>query len=80
MRARHQALHLETQMRALDHEVTSLRRDLKDLSSRYAALTTEAAIKERLRERHIAMHDIATGSIISLEAAPPAALAANLDR
>ena len=44
VRARHVALHLSTEVRELDHSLTTLRRDIQDLRSRYSALTTEDAL------------------------------------
>ena len=80
VRARHDSLRLSTEVRELDHAVTTLRRDIKDLTSRYSALITEDQIKARLQEKHIEMQDIATESIISLETTPPGGFAANLNR
>ncbi len=79
IRARHETMRLSTEVRALDHDVTTLRRDIKDLTSRYSALITEDTLKTRLRERHIEMHDIATETIISLQSNAPTGFAANLD-
>lgn len=78
VRARHVALHLSTEVRELDHSLTTLRRDIQDLRSRYSALTTEDALTERLKARNLRMSDIAANGIISLDAVPPANLAANL--
>ena len=77
--ARHAALRLSSEVRDLDHSITTLRRDIKDLTSRYSALTTEDALKEQLAKRHIAMPDIATNTIISLETEPPSKFAVNLE-
>jgi uncharacterized protein YlxW (UPF0749 family) len=79
VRARHDTMRLSTEVRELDHAVTTLRRDIKDLTSRYSALITEDQLKARLVEKHLVMHDIATNTIISLETEPPARFAANLD-
>lgn len=79
IRAQHEALRLSTVVRDLDHSITTLRRDIKDLNSRYSALITEDALKSRLKTSKLEMHDIATNTIISLETDAPANLAANLE-
>lgn len=79
VRAQHLVLSLGSQVRDLDHSITTLRRDIKDLNSRYSALITEDALKQRLKERGITMPDIATNTIISLDTPAPTKLAANLD-
>ena len=78
VRAQHTTLRLSSEVRDLDHSITTLRRDIKDLNSRYSALITEDVLKDRLKQRHISMPDIATNTIISLETDPPTKLAANL--
>ena len=79
IRAQHVALRLSTDVRELEHSITTLRRDIKDLNSRYSALVTEDVLKARLKDRKLDMHDIATNTIISLETDVPTNLAANLD-
>lgn len=79
VRARHESLRLSTEVRELDHSVSGLRRDIKDLTSRYSALITEDALKAWMKNKHIEMHDIATNTIISLETDAPTRFAANLD-
>ena len=79
IRAQHVTLRLSTDVRDLDHKITTLRRDIKDLNSRYSALITEDVLKARLKEKHVNMHDIATNTIISLETDEPTNFAANLD-
>ena len=79
IRARHESLRLSTEVRELDHEVTTLRRDIKDLTSRYSALITEDMLKARLKDKRIEMRDIATNTIISLETDAPTGFAANLE-
>ncbi len=79
VRARHEVLRLSTEVRELDHSVTSLRRDIKDLTSRYSALTTDDQLKARLTKRHIEMRDIALGTIVSVGVETPMPVAANLE-
>ena len=79
IRAQHATMALSTQVRDLDRDIVTLRRDIKDLNSRYSALITEDVLMARLRDRKLDMHNIETNTIISLETDLPTNLAANLE-